>query len=104
MAPPVGDEEGRAVAGSLVSVRPRRPSHVAEVLRPAGDSLVLGAWLAGEAKARRHIEWFLREGRAGRPLLSGDGGVAGGGPRGAPVGESMGPLGGPGLEGRGSTG
>jgi tRNA nucleotidyltransferase (CCA-adding enzyme) len=79
----------RALARRLASLRPRRPSHVAEVLRPAGESLVLGAWLAGEGKARRHIEWFLREGRAERPLLSGDEVVAAGVSRGPLVGQIM---------------
>jgi tRNA nucleotidyltransferase (CCA-adding enzyme) len=89
MAARVDAAAARALARRLASVRPRRPSHVAGVLRPAGDSLVLGAWLAGEAKARRHIEWFLREGRAGRPLLSGDEVMAAGVPRGPLVGQIM---------------
>lgn len=89
MATRVDAAAARALARRLVSVRPRRPSHVAEVLRPAADSLMLGAWLAGEAKARRYIEWFLREGRAGRPLLSGDEVMAAGVPRGPLVGQIM---------------
>src|SRR6266536_1675317 len=79
----------RALARRLVSVGPRRPSRVAEVLRPAREALVLGAWLAGGRVVRRHIEWFLREGRAGRPLSSGDDVVAAGVPRGPLVGQAM---------------
>jgi hypothetical protein len=89
MAARVDAAAARALARRLVSVHPRHPSHVADVLRSAGDSLVLGAWLAGEGKVRRHIEWFLREGRAGRPLLSGDEVMAAGVPRGPLVGQVL---------------
>jgi tRNA nucleotidyltransferase (CCA-adding enzyme) len=89
MAARVDAAAARALARRLVSVHARRPSHVADVLRSAGDSLVLGAWLAGEGKARRHIEWFLREGRARRPLVSGDEVMAAGVPRGPLVGQIM---------------
>ena len=74
-----------------------------DVLRSAGDSLVLGAWLAGEGKARRHIEWFLREGRAGRPLLSGDEVMAAGVPRGPLVGQVLALLRDLRLDGRART-
>ena len=89
MAVRIDAAAAHALARRLASLRPRRPSHVAEVLRPAGESLVLGAWLAGEGKARGHIEWFLGEGRAERPLLSGDEVVAAGVPRGPLVGQVM---------------
>jgi tRNA nucleotidyltransferase (CCA-adding enzyme) len=79
----------RDLARRLVSVGPRRPSRVAEVLRPVREGLLFGAWLVGGRVARRHIEWFLREGRAGRPLSSGDDVVAAGVPRGPLVGQAM---------------
>lgn len=103
MAARVDAAAARALARRLVSVRPRRPSHVADVLRSAGDSLLLGAWLAGEGKARRHIEWFLREGRAGRPLLSGDEVMAAGVPRGPLVGQVLALLRDLRLDGRART-
>ena len=82
----------RDLARRLGSVVPPRPSRVAEVLRPVRDEVVLGAWLAGGAAVRRRIEWFLREGRAGRPLSSGDDVVAAGVPRGPLVGQALGLL------------
>jgi tRNA nucleotidyltransferase (CCA-adding enzyme) len=103
MAARVDATAARALARRLISVRPHRPSHVADVLRSAGDSLVLGAWLAGEGKARRHIEWFLREGRAGRPLLSGDEVMAAGVPRGPLVGQVLALLRDLRLDGRART-
>lgn len=82
----------RDLARRLAAEGARRPSRVAELLRPARDEVVLGAWLAGGRAARRRIEWFLREGRAGRPLSSGDDVVAAGVPRGPLVGRAMGFL------------
>ena len=82
----------RDLARRLGSVGSQRPSRVAELLRPARDGLVFGAWLAGRGAVRRRIEWFLREGRAGRPLSSGDDVVAAGVPRGPLVGQAMGLL------------
>jgi hypothetical protein len=65
---------------------------VAETLRPVPDGLLLGAWLAGGRSVRRDIEWFLHEGRAERPLSSGDDVVAAGVPRGPLVGQVLGFL------------
>ena len=92
--PAARDDAGAArdLARRLGSGGSPRPSRVADVLRPARDGLVFGAWLAGRGTVRRRIEWFLREGRAGRPLSSGDDVVAAGVPRGPLVGQAMGLL------------
>lgn len=82
----------RDLARRLASPSARRPSRVAEALRPMPDGLLLGAWLAGGRAARRDIEWFLREGHAERPLSSGDDVVAVGVPRGPLVGQALGFL------------
>jgi tRNA nucleotidyltransferase (CCA-adding enzyme) len=79
----------RDLARRLASPRPRRRSRVAEALRSMPEGLVLGAWLAGGRAVRRDIEWFLRDGRAGRPLSSGDDVVAAGVPRGPLVGQAL---------------
>jgi len=65
-----------------------------------GEGLAFGAWLAGGRVVRRHIEWFLREGRAGRPLSSGDDVVAAGVPRGPLVGQALAHLRDLSLDGR----
>jgi tRNA nucleotidyltransferase (CCA-adding enzyme) len=82
----------RNLARRLACLGPRRPSRVAEALRSTPDGLVLGAWLAGGRAVRHDIEWFLREGRAERPLSSGDDVVAAGVPRGPLVGQALGLL------------
>jgi tRNA nucleotidyltransferase (CCA-adding enzyme) len=82
----------RDLARRLACLSPRRPSRVAEALRPMPDGLVLGAWLAGGRAVRRDIQWFLREGRAERPRSSGDDVVAAGVPRGPLVGKALGLL------------
>ena len=82
----------RDLARRLACLDPRRPSRVAETLRPVPDGLLLGAWLAGGRSVRRDIEWFLHEGRAERPLSSGDDVVAAGVPRGPLVGQVLGFL------------
>jgi len=82
----------RDLARRLASPRARRPSRVAEALRPMPDGLRLGAWLAGGRAVRRDIEWFLREGHAERPLSSGDDVVAAGVPRGPLVSQALGLL------------
>jgi tRNA nucleotidyltransferase (CCA-adding enzyme) len=82
----------RDLARRLARLGPRRPSRVAEALRSMPDGLVLGAWLAGGRAVRHDIEWFLREGRAERPLSSGDDVVAAGVPRGPLVGQALGLL------------
>ena len=70
----------------------RRPSQVAEMLRPAPEAALLGAWLCGGRKARGRIEWFLAQGRGVRPLSSGDDVVAAGVPRGPRVAQALGLL------------
>jgi len=67
----------------------RRPSQVAEMLRPAPDAALLGAWLCGGRRARARIEWFLGQGRGARPLCSGDDVVAAGVPRGPRVAQVL---------------
>jgi len=67
----------------------RRSSRVAEMLRPAPEALLLGAWLCGGRRTRSRIEWFLAHGRGARPLSSGDDVVALGVPRGPRVGQAL---------------
>src|SRR5262249_56585841 len=71
LAAMVDPAAARDLARRLAAMRPRRSSRVAELLRPARETRVLGAWLASERAGRRKIEWYLREGRAGRALSSG---------------------------------
>jgi tRNA nucleotidyltransferase (CCA-adding enzyme) len=70
----------------------RAPSDIAEALRSCPVAVLAGAWLRGGRLARRRIQWFLREGRRVRPLLSGDDVVALGVPRGPAVGECLAAL------------
>jgi tRNA nucleotidyltransferase (CCA-adding enzyme) len=70
----------------------RAASAVADALRPLPPEVLAGVWLRGGQAARRRIEWFLRRGRAVRPLLSGDDVVALGVPRGPQVGECLAAL------------
>jgi len=100
MAVRIDPGAARELARRLASVGSRRPSRVAEALRPVREGLVVGAWLAGGRVARRHIEWFLREGRAGRALSSGDDVVAAGVPRGPLVGRALAHLRDLSLDGR----
>jgi tRNA nucleotidyltransferase (CCA-adding enzyme) len=67
----------------------RRPSQVAETLRPAREAALLGAWLCGGRRARGRIEWFLGQGRGARPLSSGDDVVAAGVARGPRVAQVL---------------
>jgi len=67
----------------------RRPSQIAEPLRPAREPALLGAWLCGGRRARGRIEWFLGQGRGARPLSSGDDVVAAGVPRGPRVAQAL---------------
>jgi tRNA nucleotidyltransferase (CCA-adding enzyme) len=82
----------RDLARRLAAGARLRASRRAELLRPAREGSILGAWLAGGRGVRRAIEWFLREGRAARPLCSGDEVVAAGVPRGPLVGQALGHL------------
>ena len=86
---PTGARDLARRAGSAVL---RRPSQVAETLRPAREAALLGAWLCGGRRARGRIEWFLKQGRGGRPLSSGDDIVAAGVPRGPRVAQALGVL------------
>jgi hypothetical protein len=70
----------------------RRPSQVAEMLRPAREATLQAAWLCGGRRARGRIEWFLEVGRGVRPLSSGDEVVAAGVPRGPQVAQVLGAL------------
>jgi tRNA nucleotidyltransferase (CCA-adding enzyme) len=82
----------RALARRLGAKTLRRPSQVAETLRPAREATLQGAWLCGGRRARGRIEWFLAVGRGVRPLSSGDEVVAAGVPRGPQVGQVLGAL------------
>jgi tRNA nucleotidyltransferase (CCA-adding enzyme) len=76
----------------LDSARWRRPSDVADALRSSPVEVLAGAWLRGGSLARRRIEWFLREARAMRPVLSGDDVIALGVPEGPLVGQCLGAV------------
>jgi tRNA nucleotidyltransferase (CCA-adding enzyme) len=67
----------------------RRPSEIAEALERLPATVLAGAWLAATRPVRRRIEWFLRDGRAARPLLSGEDLIALGVPRGPAVGRHL---------------
>jgi tRNA nucleotidyltransferase (CCA-adding enzyme) len=88
--------EARATAAALArwleSHGRRRPSATAAALRPAAPAVLIGAWLLGGRGARQAIEWFLRQGHAVRPLLSGDELVKLGVPRGPQVARCLGRL------------
>jgi tRNA nucleotidyltransferase (CCA-adding enzyme) len=79
----------RSVARRVGAQAQRRPSQVAEMLRPAPEAALLGAWLCGGRRARGRIEWFLAQGRGARPLSSGDDVVAAGVPRGPRVAQAL---------------
>ena len=78
---------GRGLAARLA--RTTRPSAIADMLDHLPATVLAGAWLLGPASARRRIEWFLRDGRAARPILSGDDLIAFGVPRGPAVGRYL---------------
>src|SRR5262249_6486019 len=82
----------RALARRVAVKALRRPSQVAEALRPVRESILAGAWLCGGRRARGKIEWFLERGRGARPLSSGDDVVAAGVPRGPQVAQALGVL------------
>lgn len=79
----------RSLARRVGAQVQRRPSQVAEMLRPAPEAALLGAWLCGGRRARGWIEWFLEQGRGARPLSSGDDVVAAGVPRGPRVAQVL---------------
>jgi tRNA nucleotidyltransferase (CCA-adding enzyme) len=82
----------RSLARRLEAQASLRPSQVAEMLRPAPEAALLGAWLCGGRRARGRIEWFLGQGRGARPLSSGDDVIAAGVPRGPRVAQALGLL------------
>jgi tRNA nucleotidyltransferase (CCA-adding enzyme) len=82
----------RSLARRVAAKALRRPSQIAEVLRPAREATLAGAWLCGGRRARGRIEWFLEQGRGARPLSSGDDVVAAGVPRGPQVAQALGAL------------
>lgn len=79
----------RSLARRVGAQASLRPSQVAEMLRPAPEAALLGAWLCGGRRARGRIEWFLGQGRGTRPLSSGDDVVAAGVPRGPRVAQVL---------------
>jgi len=79
----------RSLARRVGAQASLRPSQAAEMLRPAPEAALLGAWLCGGRRARGRIEWFLGQGRGARPLSSGDDVVAAGVPRGPRVTQAL---------------
>jgi tRNA nucleotidyltransferase (CCA-adding enzyme) len=79
----------RSLARRLGAQASLRPSQAAEMLRPAPEAALLGAWLCSGRRARGRIEWFLGQGRGARPLSSGDDVVAAGVPRGPRVAQAL---------------
>lgn len=78
-----------AVAGrGLIErlARTTRPSAIADMLGPLSVTVLAGAWLLAPAPTRRRIEWFIMDGRAARPILSGEDLITFGVPRGPAVG------------------
>ena len=91
-----GEPRARLEAGAMAAPLARRldarrlpPSAVDGALRPVPPAAVLSAWLRGGARARRRIEWYLAEGRAVQPRLTGGDLLALGVPRGPQVGHAL---------------
>ena len=91
-----GEARARLEAGAMAGPLARRleaprlpPSAVDEALRPVAPAAALSAWLRGGARARRRIEWYLAEGRAVQPRLTGGDLLALGVPRGPRVGRAL---------------
>jgi tRNA nucleotidyltransferase (CCA-adding enzyme) len=91
-----GEPRARLEAGVMAGPLARRleaprlaPSAVDEALRPAPPAAALSAWLRGGARTRRRVEWFLAEGRAVQPRLTGGDLLALGVPRGPRVGRAL---------------
>ncbi|HET7874651.1 MAG TPA: hypothetical protein VFN71_03925, partial [Methylomirabilota bacterium] len=82
----------RELARRLDRLEGARPSRVADLLEREPALVLAGAWLVAGPAARRRIEWFLRQGRAVRPGLSGDEVLALGVPPGPAVGRCLGLL------------
>ena len=91
-----GEPRARLEAGAMAGPLARRleaprlpPSAVDEALRPVPPAAALSAWLRGGARARRRVEWYLAEGRAVQPRLTGADLLALGVPRGPRVGRAL---------------
>jgi tRNA nucleotidyltransferase (CCA-adding enzyme) len=78
---------GRGLVARLA--RTTRPSAIAGMLDHLSATVLAGAWLLAPAPTRRRIEWFIRDGRAVRPILSGEDLIAFGVPRGPAVGRYL---------------
>jgi len=94
-----GEPRGRLEAGGLARSLARRlearrlsPSAVGALLEGAPEAAALAAWLAGGARARRRIQWYLAQGRGVRPRLTGRDLLALGVPGGPRVGAALGML------------
>ncbi len=94
-----GEPRARLEAGALAGSLARRleavrlpPSAVGDLLEAAPEAAALAAWLRGGARARRRIQWYLAQGRAVRPRLTGRDLLALGVPGGPRVGAALGML------------
>jgi tRNA nucleotidyltransferase (CCA-adding enzyme) len=94
-----GEPRARVEAGVLAGPLARRleaarlaPSAVGDLLAAAPETAALAAWLRGGARARRRIQWYLAQGRAVRPRLTGRDLLALGVPGGPQVGAALGML------------
>jgi tRNA nucleotidyltransferase (CCA-adding enzyme) len=94
-----GEPRARLEAGMLAGPLARQleaarlaPSAVSERLDAAPEAAALAAWLRGGARARRRIQWYLAQGRAVRPRLTGRDLLALGVPPGPRVGVALGML------------
>jgi len=94
-----GEPRVRLEAGMLAGPLARQleaarlaPSAVSERLDAAAEAAALAAWLRGGARARRRIQWYLAQGRAVRPQLTGRDLLALGVPPGPRVGAALGML------------
>jgi tRNA nucleotidyltransferase (CCA-adding enzyme) len=92
----VTGEPRRALASAVTDrglverlARTMRASAIADMLDHRSATELAGAWLRGTAATRRRIEWFIMDGRAARPLLSGEDLIAFGVPRGPAVGRYL---------------
>jgi len=84
---------GAAALARRLARPPRlRPSAIDRLLADQDQAAVVGAWLVGGRLARRRIEWFLTDGRAARPLLTGADLARLGVPRGPAVGRCLAAL------------
>jgi len=94
-----GEPRARLEAGALAGSLARRleagrlpPSAVSELLEAAPEAAALAALLRGGPRARRRIQWYLAQGRAVRPRLTGRDLLALGVPSGPRVGAALGML------------